>query len=278
MPFSILGSVKSLIEKISARLHVQIKDVGQVLNNNTFHIHIGGTHNHSQNVISLPLERLSKDEKDELLQMLPQALGDMEVPILSDDHAKLLLEFNSKRDDGKDIVEALRGCIGHADITALRAALYIRAMHRAHKDISNLKESVVISYGERGRKICNLCSAGYFETMIVPLLREMRVSPEFQVSEFKRRYDLIVEEEAFSLFVHGGMSAASLGRDIVAKLERNKSYGKHYVNIHAIGSTNIDTVKSAAREVLNGHPDIEKVEDARSGNSLFVKLAKTLPS
>lgn len=274
MDVKFLDAVKSFIKKIVLRLNLR-----NILNFQNIHIHIGGTQTTVQNnILSVPLDRLNQQEQKDLSRILGQALADESISVLGMNTSHLLEYCKSKRDAGQAVLEALRGFVDSEDIMIMRSSFYIRAMFEEGKDIAMLKSGVIRSFGARGRKICNLCSAGYFENMIVPTLMEMRASPDFQPAEFTRRYELIVGEEAFSLFVHSGMSAASLAKDIAAKLERNKSYGKRYVNIHAISQNNIATVIEAVSSVLQDHSDIEKVEESRSGNSIFVKLETKIGS
>lgn len=108
--------------------------------------------------------------------------------------------------------------------------------------------------------------------MILPTYREMKKAPDFRAEAFHVRYNIIVEEEAFSIFTHSGITAQAAADTIEAKLKKNASYGIHYVNIHAINEANIKTVRNALKLLEDKREDIEKVSEQKTGKTLFVRL------
>lgn len=271
----ILDAVKSLVKKVSVKL--DLKNAFKLFSDNkTINIHVDGGIPQTIVVegatIKINPQKLEEDDAEAFQKLLKNALSEEGMPLLTTDAAKLLEDYRTYSDLGGEVLNALRGFVDPKDLLALRAAFFIRAQHEAKRDITGLKSDIIRVYGERGRKICNLCTSAYFENMIVPTLNEMKKSPEFSSRDFTERYEVIVEEEAFSLFVHGGMNAESLYKDIVTKLGRNKAYGQYYVNVHAINSANIRIVKDALALVRERLPQVEKTKEERSGNSIFVRL------
>ncbi len=138
------------------------------------------------------------------------------------------------------------------DFAALRGAIYINKRWdegASYEEIHAIKGELMAKYGNRGRKINNLLSSGYFEDTIIPLYNEMAKYPNFTGAAFLERYSLIVDEEAFALFVNSRMMADALPTMIHSKIRRNLKYGVNYVTIHGLGKENVEHVKEILMDV-----------------------------
>ncbi len=195
---------------------------------------------------------------------------DLNILISSDDYKKL-----ETIEDTPNInkYQSLRGIIPDKDYDILKASVVIREKFKNKQDIQKLKEELVESYGTRARRISNLCSAGYFDYMI-EILDELKKDESFNIESFRKFYEIIIDEEAFSVFVHVGLNE-NLKEIILNKLERNKSYGIKYVNIHALNKVNVNLANKVIREILEEFKNIDIAEKKDSGTNLFVKLKDT---
>ena len=146
-----------------------------------------------------------------------------------------------------------------------------RKQERASKDdIAKLKGEITWKYGKRGRNISDLCSAGYFETLIKTIFEEKERSG-YTEQEIFDTYNLIVEEGTLTVFVSTGMSPEQVRREIEGKIKRNKHYGLHLLYIHGIGRTNIETINMVIYDLKENYPALKKhiEEDA---NIISVRL------
>ncbi|MEE8403261.1 MAG: hypothetical protein V3R93_05875 [Candidatus Hydrothermarchaeaceae archaeon] len=137
--------------------------------------------------------------------------------------------------------------------------------------IYKLKGDIIKKHGKRGLNISNLCSAGYFETMIRPLYEEMKKDPDFSNEKFMEKYDIIINEEAFAIFVSGSMSVDNVKNAIQQKIERNLKYGVKFVNIHGIGKGNVEKIREALSYIEGIYSNINKTLEEKE-NIIFVKL------
>lgn len=265
----ILDKLKSLIEKLCVD-----KSFNIFSNNTTVNLHISG--DSPKKVVvegnRIVINPIKLSDPGALQDIVRIGIMDDNIPLLSQATADIIKDVREHGGEGKDIVDELSSIINPQDIIALRAAYLIKARHERGEDISNYKDDLVRNYGERGRKISNLCSSGYFEKQIILILHEMKEAGNFSKEKFLERYNLIVEEEAFSVFTHLHMSEKELYQSVIQKLERNRSYGVSYVNIHAIGQSNIKIVHATLRSIEEKQPGVQIVQEERVANTIFVRL------
>lgn len=144
----------------------------------------------------------------------------------------------------------------------MRAAIYIRKRFEErttnYELVYKLKGDVINKYGNRGNKICNLCSAGYFESMLEPLYNEM-MRLQLTPDDFLKRYNTIIEEEAFALFVTYNMSSPEVQNLIEMKIKRNQKYGIKFVRIHGIGRKNVETINEVLPYLSIEHQNLRKI-------------------
>ena len=152
-----------------------------------------------------------------------------------------MLDFGEKEQDlhNQQLLDFFRNKIPEQDIYILRASLYIKKLRGERKNVDALKWQIMDRYGERGKNIVNLCSAGYFESLIKPLYEHMNKQPRFSGKKFLSIYNRIVEEHAFAIFVHRNMTKSALKSEI----EKRIKYAIQTFNIHALGKQNIEKIK-----------------------------------
>ena len=159
------------------------------------------------------------------------------VPIIEeskDDLLQKLYRYNNKEDN--QILAFFKDILSKSDYEALRNSLFLRNQFKDGLNIFQLKSDIVTRYGERGNMICNLCTAGYFENMMMPIFNRSRV-------EFFDYWDKAVDRGIMALFVNAGMTIANISKEI----ERRAMYGLSYTHIHGIGDKNIKKIKSCLK-------------------------------
>lgn len=265
---SILGSLLN-VEKLGVSILSN-----NSINNNQYHIHLDdtfkGTVSTDGKKITVNPDALPPVEKAKFLQFLKKDMFlDCEYLITGTDENMLEM---AEEIVAKEIArfKVLEKVIPRDDYHALKAALVIRELHRQGKPVEDHKENVFRVYGERGRKICNICTAGYFEGIL-----ELYAACGENKDDFLQRYNIIIAESAFSIFVHAWKDNDALKKSILDRLAANKRYGNHYVNIHALGKQNIKTAEAVVREITVSNPLIDISQHFKSGDTLFIRLEET---
>jgi hypothetical protein len=139
--------------------------------------------------------------------------------------------YNFKED--KKVLESFKNLLSTSDFCALRDSLFLRSEFiNQQGNTRQLKNDIVTRYGERGNVISNLCTAGYFEEVMIPLSKK-------SVKDFFIYYDIAVDKGIVALFVNNKMTVEKLNSEIAHKLSSAKKYGLEYIHIHGIGKGNI---------------------------------------
>lgn len=215
----------------------------------------------------------------ELRKFLLSMVGDDSIPdsrrirLLSPKSSTLLKFINSQK--GKEtIASTLKPYIPPLDFRALQASLLMGEYFRTHKDgVEEIRAGIIERFGDRGRRITNLCTAGYFETL-AKLCKENCGSTE-GISKFKSIYETIISQEAFAVFVTGAMSKEETESAILRKSVANIGYGKKYVDIHGIGQVNVKKIVGAVTQLPQDgrFPKIKERETFHESKSLiFIRL------
>ena len=212
--------------------------------------------------ININVNGVSDTQKPILLQAIKDAVED-ESSLLIENQANKLLSDISKEENGeeyKELIEFFRGKIKNSDLEILRAALFIKSKFDQREQIGDLKHDVIIKFGDRGRNIVNLCTAGYFTSILKPLYIEMVNNPSFTPDWFEATFDKIVNTYPFAIFVSSQMTSVQLSQNVESQMKINKKYGIDYLNLHAIGEHNVDkigVVLANFKSKFKYPPDIE---------------------
>ena len=250
------------------KIDVNLKNVVNInINSNNNNSHEPYEYNEAERKLSINLDNFPDPEK--FGELLRQCVQD-DIPIMENISVEKYIEIK-KSEHEPDVVKLLsffKGKIPESDYDALRSAIYIRKCFRDGVDSStiyNLKGDVINKYGRRGLNICNLCTSGYFENLLIPLYKEIQKSPTYSDGKFKELYNTIINEEAFAVFIKSSMPIHEVKNVIEGQIRRNLKYGIKYVNIHGIGYGNISKIKEVISNIempsLNIHEEIELDEN-----------------
>lgn len=268
----------SWLDKLLSALKGALKDaihIHDIININNVHV----TNNQQSpspplkvenKILYINLNEFPPDIKKKVLQ---EAVLKDAIPLIEESAEKTLEDFKkAELSSGfADVINPLHEYIPDSDLLALRASLFIRQKFKKGENIHERRLDVIYKFGERGRKITNLCTAEYFESTIIPLLNEMRAGSDFSKEKFLNIYNLIIEESGFAVFVSGGMKQDKVKKKIVDKIRSNIKYGIKFVHIHGIGKENIQKIRKAVGEIMKD--GIEKTNEDMVGNAIYVRLA-----
>ena len=186
-----------------------------------------------------------------------------EDKLLIEDKASIVLFDISKVQKTKeniDLVAFFRGKISNVDLEILRASLYVKSVYDRGGQVGDLKRDIILRFGDRGRNIVNLCTAGYFTSVIKPLYEEIVKQPDFTPAWFLETFDTIVNKSPFAIFVSSPMTKEQLLEEVTSKMNVSKMYGINYLNIHGIGEHNvlkIEYVLGKIKDSFTSTPDFE---------------------
>jgi hypothetical protein len=219
---------------------------------------------------------ISPEIRGDIGRLLPEAIENEDLLLIEDKSKERIedIELKERSENERSLLSFFKGKIPHDDYTALRASLYLRQKFESGSDreiISRLKTDIISRYGRRGRNISDLCSAKYFENLIKPLYEEMKGYSDFTEKQFLDIYELIVEEGTLTVFVSEGRSRESIKQEVGSKIRRNKQYGIHFLYIHGIGRTNIETIRMVIYDLKEEYPFMKK-NISEYSNIISVKL------
>jgi len=248
--------------------------------NKTIVINNNNTNNiKAKNVVNINLKEYSPEQIESLSKLIKKTFNDdrEEVLLIDEKSEEIVTSFGQKEHQNKDTLEFFRDKLPKEDLIILRAALFIKALHEENKPVGHLKYSLVGRYGQRAGNITNLCTAGYYESLIKPLYEELSQSDTFTHQSFLDKYEVIVAQYPFAVFVNHMMSVQDVKNTILSKIELNKKYGVKFLTIHGIGFENLEKIK----EVLNDNellkelaqsPEIESGQNFITVRILFVPI------
>lgn len=221
---------------------------------------------------------LSPDLKPEELEMAKKLLKGLVIEdgrVLLDESSNQKIQDFKQLESGKPTqvkIEFFRSILSPSDLTILRASLYLAEVHaRGDRDLAHkLKKEISDIHGLRGRNIANLCTAGYFETIIKPLYEEMAKRSDFTIDAFRKAYDTIVMSYPFAVFISNESGYSHSRKEVIDKMEYDKRYGIHKLNIHGIGEQNVKKILKIVADLTSFYTDQPKIES--SNNQIMVTI------
>ena len=182
--------------------------------------------------------------KDELLKEIKETLALLPEHnrVLKQDTNDLLsklykYEINKKADD--ELIAFFSGLIPPQDLQTLEASLFVRnqfVKSRKQKNskeyIKQLKKQIAIRFLDRGRFICNLATAGYYEAFFRPLYEESHEA-------FPQKYEDFIGSYQFAIFINELMGIEEAFYKMKKRVYQCKKYGIKKMYIHAIGKHNV---------------------------------------
>lgn len=159
-------------------------------------------------------------------------------------------------------IATFNGIVPKRDMPILESAIFIQALYDSGQRVGDYMRDISIRYRARGTMICHLYSAGYFDSLILPLYQELVEGGNPQPDEFNKIYEQIVSESPLAMFVSVRDTADAIREQLVKKIKTSRELGMNYLNIHGIGSQNLQNIKRAleekeVRDLLVGEPVIE---------------------
>ncbi len=225
-------------------------------------------YNEEENTLVFNGENISDERKEKLKPIIKDYIQEENMLLKTNTSEKLKkVELYNKKDnkDDKRILEFFRDIIPSKDLEALEISLFLRDGFRNGYDIKEMKRDIRKKFGDRGNNISNLCTAGYFETFIQKLRNE--TSKE----EFSELYEQIVSNYILAVFVNEQMSVFQITEEIKKKINASMRYGFKFVDVHGIGTQNINKIMSCIENNRDFFDFYEKVVFQR-GNIVIVKL------
>lgn len=216
-------------------------------------------------IVQINVGELNKTSLKELGQVINEAVNKEDGLVIEDSSQKLLQDFQSvdSRSQTQKEIEFFTGKIPQKDIEILRASIYLKSVADKGDSIHDLKADIIARFGERGKNICNLYSAGYFDSQIKPLYEGVGI---YDLLKFSQIYEQIVTESPYAVFIHSGMSDKEVSEIVKHKMEISKKYGIKYLNIHGIGKENVDKITVLIKELA---PDLTSLPEITSGDKFI---------
>jgi len=253
----------NIFDKLKSIVNVDISKlkelhIGVIGNNNTS---IKIEYHDNRTILGIDPNTVDSLEKDKVIQILRTVI-DAKGLVIEEKSKKLLDDFKSedKLQTNQDILSYFKGKLPGQDLEILRASLFIQSEFVKGHSIESLKKDVRNRYGTRGNNIVNLYSAGYFGTVIKPLLEEMSARKDFSITIFFARYEVIVTQVTFAVFVNRRISSTELRNEVMAKIALNKKYGIKKLNLHGIGIDNVNKIQellTSIRQEIQWPPQID---------------------
>lgn len=224
-------------------------------------------YNEKEKTLLLSEENISVERKEELKPIIKEYIQEGNMLLKTNTSEKLKkVELYNKKDNKNDkrILEFFKDIIPSKDLEALEVSLFLIDGFRNGYDIKEMKRDIRKKFGDRGNNISNLCTAGYFETFI-PKLRN-----ETSKEEFNEFYEQIVSNYILAVFVNEQMSAFKITEEIKKKINASLRYGFKFVDVHGIGTQNINKIMSC----IENNKDFDVFEKIifERGNIVIVKL------
>ncbi|MFH1895824.1 MAG: hypothetical protein ABIJ74_04620, partial [archaeon] len=195
--------------------------------------------NNETKTIEINLAKIKEEEKKTIKELINDFTEDSKENILlektTESQLNNIYKYEKENDDAQ-VLNFFEKIISPEDYDALESSLYLRSEFKKGNDITKIKIDIIAKFGDRGKNICNLCSANYFEGFLIPLYN---LSPE----KFKELYQIVVEKTALTLFVSSNTSPEEITKSIISKLNISTKYGFNFIHIHGIGKHNLETIK-----------------------------------
>lgn len=247
-----MGFLETLKTLIEVKLNLKLENVS-LINVNI----VNGTkkepvtHDSVQNKYIIDISKLDKKEY-ETIGCIAREYVENNKMLLEDKSLVLLDELYNFRKQSNSTLEFFEGIIPQTDFQALRASMFIKAKFQKGETINDLKRDVIMRFGDRGRNICNLCSAGYFEEFLIPLYN-------IDKDKFDGIYSDFVASSMLAVFVNSAMVADDIPEELERKISISKRYGFKFIHVHGIGQKNISTIKEFINSKRTELFNIEKI-------------------
>lgn len=225
-------------------------------------------------ILQINPNQLDSIRRDRIFSQLPN-LVQSGIDVLSDEFATDSDDYKERisSSSNQDIITFFSGKIPDSDMPILKASLYLKSVLESGGETRLIKERIVYRFGVRGRNISNLCSAGYFDSLLRPLYDQMSSTSRYSHKKFLNLYEEMIVYCPFALFIHSHMSPEEVKSELTRKIVAMKEYGIQTLNIHGIGQYNVTIMQRVVDEVINSQGmGISKIVE-KVNNFLIIRLA-----
>lgn len=237
----------SFLKKLKSLISVEFNSPLVAINinknsNNNVKVAEGLYYDKDKKILDIDLNRLPEEKKKVAKEVIKDYIeeGNKLLELKTNNCLESLYKYN-KKNPNKAILDFFKPIIPSNDYEALESALFLREKFHKREDVNKLKQDIRTRFGDRGNNISNLCTAGYFEELLMPLYNSSK-------EEFKRVYEDIVKSSMLALFVHSQMEDKEIPNKITEKLNISKKYGIKWIHIHGIGKSNVKKIKRCIEE------------------------------
>lgn len=267
-----------ILEKFKALFYIPFNKSLIDIKINTGNIFVSNKeykYNEEESKLEIFLNNMSSKRKEELIKLILESIEVDDKRLFKEGTIRSLnsiREYNESHGKDRQIKNFFKNIIPLSDYEALEASLYLRREFNKREDEANikkLKKDIFNKFGERGKNISNLCTAGYFEGFFVPLYNDNKTKPE----KFKEIYEEVVGKGILTVFVYEDMDEKEIANQIKNKIEISKKYGMPFINIHGIGKTNIEKIKNFIETQKDFLDFFEKKIIYEKGDILILKLS-----
>lgn len=236
------------LDKLKALFNIEQNAPLIVLNytnnsNNVLDANNGFSYSSNEKKLTVFLDKLSPDKKKQLKPIFQECFQE-EGRVLEKNTSELLndlIRYSRENNRDKQILAFFKPIIPSDDYDALEASLYLDSVFRKGGNIKNLKYDIIKNYGNRGKNICNLASAGYFQGFLMPVYNASK-------ERFTEIYEVAVSKGALAVFVYEEMSNEQIATEITQKLAISNKYGIRGIYIHGFGKNNVFKIKKCLEE------------------------------
>lgn len=181
--------------------------------------------------------------RGQVLDLVNEEVRQEGRPLLEAEVSERVSEISQEQIEDKDLISFFEGKIPPADMTVLKSALYLRRISSPQISIDKYIQEIRYKYGQHGANIVHLCSAGYFESHLMPMYEELSTRPNFTPQLFIDNYNLIIDNVPIAVFVKRSDTPDTLIDQVLEKVTFNRAYGLRVLHIHAIGFDNVVKVQ-----------------------------------
>lgn len=222
--------------------------------------------------ININVCKLNTSKESKLKPLINQAIVEDGLLLTRDDVQEVITAFRKvdKEKRNLEFLKFIKQIIPEEDLVILRAAIFIKSQYDAGKDIKPLKGQLIERYGNRGKNISNLYSAGYFASLIKPLYEEMSKQPDFVQERFREVYEIIVKESPYAVFINTNMTPSETKEAVVNRIKISQKYGLSFLHIHGIGKENVSKILQLLDEMKTDF--IRSPGITQGGNYIIAKI------
>ncbi len=171
----------------------------------------------------------------------------------------------------KESLKLLRKVLPQAEIECI---LMARRVHLAFEKndkvlLGSLMEQLDKNYPEKGRKVHNLISAGYFDELILPMVQMYKTNNNDCSQDFQKFYYDILTFFPIAIFVNNQTTIKKIEYEISKRLKLKRV---PFIKIHAMGLDNINKVDEAIKIFDND----SRININNNNNNKFVLPALDL--